>query len=111
MAVPPRLALLDPDQRLAGSHQVLLVGEGLACMLLAEEIEVGATDCLCGILKPEPVCESPTDADKPALVVLEVDMVGRVLEECVQEVTIVDELLGTHPDRCLIEGIGRRVVH
>jgi hypothetical protein len=33
----------------------------------------------------------------PALVVLEVDVVGRIFEEGVQEVAIVYELLGTYP--------------
>ena len=44
--VLPGLALLDPDERLAGLHQPLLVRERLARVLLGEEVEVAPPDRL-----------------------------------------------------------------
>jgi len=80
-AVLPVLTFLNADERRARLHQALRVGELLA-RVLGEEVEVRPADGVDGVVETQPRRERVADADEPALVVLEVDRVGRVLEEC-----------------------------
>ena len=68
---------------------MLLVRERLARVFLAEEVEVGAADQIVWVVEPELLRERAADPDEAALVVLEVDVVRRVLHQRVEQIPVV----------------------
>jgi hypothetical protein len=117
-AVRPRFLFLDPHQRLACAHEPLLIRERLLRVFLAEEVEVASPDRLSRLSHPQPTSKRTTYPDEAALRVLEIDMVGSVLEQRVQQVAVVDQLFRAAPQRhdisCRINACGlglRTIVH
>ena len=84
LALFPSLLLNLADDGLAGADDVLLVGEGILGVLVAEEIEVGFSDNILGGAA-EAFVQPPAGADKPRVEVLEVNEVPGTVHERVEE--------------------------
>ena len=84
-------------QRLTRLEQQLLVGERLLRVFAGEEVEVGLADRVGRVVEPQARRQSTTDAHEPALGVLEVDLIGDVLHQRVEQVAIVEQLIDERP--------------
>ena len=99
--VGPRLLLLLVDHGLAGAEDLLLVRQRLPGMLLGEEVPVALADGLASVGQSEKGGHRPVDADEPALGVLEVDVVGEVVHQGVQQVAFPLDRRLRHLCRCV----------
>jgi hypothetical protein len=89
MAIGPGLLFLLVDHALAGAEDLLFVGHRLPGVLLGEEIEIGLAHRLGRIGKAELGRHRLADADEPAGGVLEVDIVGQVVHDSMEQVAFL----------------------
>ena len=66
-------------------------------MLAGEEVEIGLADRLRRVLETQAIGQAAADPDKPALVVLEIDLVRGLVHQGVQEVAVIHQLLRPLP--------------
>ena len=92
VAVWPRLLLLDVDQRFTGADDLLLVAQRLRRVLVGEEVEVRAADRQRRIRDAEALRRIAVDAREAALAVLEVDVVGDVVHQRLEQEDLVLQL-------------------
>ena len=91
MAVGPGLAFFLAHQRVPCAHYQLFVGAGLARVLLAEEVGVGAAQQGGRVVQAEALRHRPVHADKATLRILEVDELGQVVQQRMQQVALVEQ--------------------
>ena len=87
-AIGQVLALEFADDRFAGLHNVLLVGEGLLGVLAEEEVEIGLAEDLGVIRDIVKLLEGLVDQKEPPLAILEIDTIGGRVHEGHEEVVI-----------------------
>ena len=106
VAVGPGLLLLDVHQRLAGADDLLLVAQRLRRVLVGEEVEVGPPDGERRARDAEARRRVPVDAREAALPILEVDAVGDVVHQRLEQEDLVLQLrdLGDDPGRARGDG-------
>ena len=75
--------------RLACPHDFLLIVVGLLGVLRGEEIKVGLPHGLGRVAQPELICVRQVYAGEAALPILEVDHVGEIIHQGVEEVSIL----------------------
>ena len=85
--------LLDADQRFARQQEPLLIGEGLLRVFVGKEVEVRLAHGIRRIVEPPARGQGSADADKPALLVLEVDLVRNVVHQRVEQIGGVEQLV------------------
>ena len=107
VAVRPDLLLLDVHQRLPGPDDLLLVAEGLLGVLRGEDVEVGPAHRQRGARQPEAHGRVAIDAREAAVAILEVDAVGDVVHQRLQQEDLVLKVrdFGDDADP---QGVGRR---
>ena len=74
-------------------HHLLLILESGVSMFDREEIQVAFAHRLVGMLQLELLGHRPADADETALGILEINPVGQVFEEGVQQVALLGQRL------------------
>src|SRR5262249_55049146 len=85
------------QQRSATADDLLLVPIRLAGVLLGEEIEVGLAEGLGGIGQAEAVGHAAIDAEEAALQVLEIDGIGHLVHEHLQQGMLINRHHGFLP--------------
>ena len=95
-AIRPHFVLLLVHHRLAGADDLLLVVEGLARVLFAEEIEVRLAEHVRRIVRAEALHRLAADPDEAAGEVLEVNLVRDVLHQRAEEKALARQLLLDH---------------
>ena len=103
----PGLLLLDVHQRLAGADDLLLVAQRLRRVLVGEEVEVGPPDGERRARDAEARRRVPVDAREAALPILEVDAVGDVVHQRLQQEDLVLEVRDLGDDGGRAGGDGR----
>ena len=89
VAVLPELALLEADDRLARAHDLQLGRARTLRVRGVEEVGVAAPEGLRDVVDAEPAHQRLADPREPALHVLEVHVVGCVLEKGLEQVPSV----------------------
>ena len=84
--VGPELALLESDDRLARAHDLELGRARRPRVGGGKEVVIGLAEGVLHIVEVEPARQRRADQREPALHVLEVHVVGRVLEERLEQV-------------------------
>src|SRR5262252_9399845 len=92
VAVRARLLLLDVHHRLSGADDLLLVAARLRRVFLGEEVEVGPPDRQRRVRDAEAHRRVTVDARETALPILEIDAVGDVVHQRLQEVDLLLKL-------------------
>ena len=117
-AVVPGFLLGPADDRLAGANDELFVVECDLGMFGREKVEVRFTDRFFGILEAEFFAQGLADFGKARLSVLEVNVVGDVVEEGAQQIAFVGQgllhfpALGHVPKHALdAQDVAQGVVH
>ena len=90
-AVEPGLLFLFAHERLAGAEDLLFVRVGRPGVCLGEEVEIRLAHRLRGVAQAEGSRQRLVDADEAAGGVLEVDVVGQVIHERVQQVAFLGQ--------------------
>jgi hypothetical protein len=86
--IRPGLFFLFLNHRLTRAQHLLFVSERLIGMFCAEDVCVGPSNCSGRVLQAEVVCHGSADAKKPAVCVLEEDIVRNVFKKRIQEASI-----------------------
>ena len=88
-AVRPCLPLFLRYHGTAPVHEVLLVVRGRPCVLLGEEIEIGLAEQFTEAAAPESEYVRLVGKGEASLQVLEVDIVGEVIQQHVEQVSLL----------------------
>ncbi len=84
-SVRPGFFFLLADHRLAGLHQFDFVLTGLGRVLFCKEVCVGQTIRRRRIVQAKPLGHRPADSQKPAVTILEVNMIGQMFHQGMQQ--------------------------
>jgi hypothetical protein len=80
-SVRPGFLFFKPDDRLAGADDLLFIGLCGAGVFRGKEIEIRFPDRLLRGAEPEPDSLRQVDAEKPAVQILKVDLIGNGIEQ------------------------------
>jgi hypothetical protein len=92
-AIRPGLLLLLTHHWLARPYYFLFILVSLLGVFCGEKVKVGLADRLVRVAQPKGICVSQINPGEAALAILEVDRVGQIVHEGVEEVPFPNQRL------------------